>query len=226
MLARVPAFLLIAVFTVTAQGDDWSVPTGFHGVEFFATREEAEAILGRLQCRDVKAVTVYGHPVRDRNPAQPAPAHVACSTTDREKAFRIGRKAIDVEYLFDRGRFVAVRFPSPEKLQVAFADILSQFESEYGQPSRKIDTARKGMREEMVVSANRHYQSAQQVVPAIYDYAETCVHWTNAPVTISICSEDRMFRRGLIDTAEWWLRKQELIDNLPDDHDSRPARHH
>ena len=66
----------------------------------------------------------------------------------------------------------------------------------------------------MIVAADRNYQSAQQVVPAIYDYIETCSHWTNAPVTISVCSHDRMFGWGRIESAEWWIRKEEWTDNL------------
>ena len=192
MPAILGAFVLIASV--------WSVPTGFHGVEFGATRDEAEAVLGRLRCKDVKVVTKPGHPVRERNPAEIAPAHVVCTAGAVRPPFK------DVEYIFDRDHFVAVRFPRPEKLRVTFAEVLAMFEQEYGTPTRTIETPRKGLRDEMI---------QQRLVPTIYDYVETCVHWTNAPVLISICSEDRMFRWGRIETSEWWLRKQELIDNLP-----------
>lgn len=207
MIATLSAFLVIASM--------WHVPDGFQGVPFGATREEAEAILGPMKCRDVGVVTRPGDPVRDRDPAEIAPAHVVCridgaaaaSAADSGAGGGSGHRSIDADYIFDRGRFVAVRFPRLKKLRHQFADVLAKFEHEYGPPSRTVQTPRKGLRDEMI---------QQRLVPTIYDYVETCAHWTDAPVVISVCSEDRMFRRGKIDTAEWWLRKQELIDNLPE----------
>jgi hypothetical protein len=202
MSPRAATLLLIAVLTGPGYGQEWSVPTGFQGVEFGATREQAEAVLGPLRCRDVRAVTKPGDPVRDRNPAEIAPAHVVCT------AGRVASKPPfrDAEYLFDRGKFVAVRFRRAEKLRLPFAEVLSMFEREYGTPTKTIETPRKGLRDELV---------ERRLVPTIYDYVETCVFWTNAPVLVSICSEDRMYRSGRIETSEWWLRKQELLDNLP-----------
>jgi len=121
------------------------------------------------------------------------------------------------EYLFDRGLFVAVRFPRAEVIDsriATFTDVQSMFEREYGEPSVRRVTRRKGVRNEMVAAADRHYESARQTVAAIYDYIETCSHWTNAPVTISVCSHDSMFGRGRIESAEWWIRKEEWTDNL------------
>lgn len=220
--------LLAAVFRVsgdeilseTRSDHEWLVPTGFRGVDFGTPKAEAEQILGRLKCRNVKAVTKAGDPVRDTNPAVPAPPHVVCSTTDKTKAFKIGGKVIATEYLFDRDLFAAVRFPRAEVIDsriATFADVESLFEREYGEPSVKRVTRRKGVRNEMVAAADRNYQSTQQVVPAIYDYIETCSHWTNAPVTISVCSHDRMFAKGRIESAEWWIRKEEWTVSLRDD---------
>ena len=189
----------MAMLTATAHGGGWSVPTGFRGVEFGATRQEAEAVLGSLRCRDMRAVTKAGDPVRDRNPAEIAPAHVVCKTATASPApFQ------NAEYVFDAGTFVAVRFRH-DKPRQTFAEVMDMFEREYGAPTKTIETPRKGLRDELV---------ERRLIPTIYDYVETCVFWTNAPVLISVCSEDRMFRSGRIETSEWWLRKQELMDNV------------
>ena len=199
MSGRTAALLLIASLAATAHGQEWSVPAGFRGVEFGATRVEAEAVLGSLRCRDMRAVIKAGDPVRDRNPAEIAPAHVVCRTANAAPPpFQ------NAEYVFDGGKFVAVRFRH-EKPRQSFAEVLDMFEREYGTPTKTIEAPRKGLRDELI---------ERRLIPTIYDYVETCVFWTNAPVLISVCSEDRMFRSGRIETSEWWLRKQELIGNV------------
>ena len=196
------------------------VPDGFRGVKFGATKAEAEAVLGRLRCLTQRAVK----PSRDAIPSWgkdrvvPTPAHELCSTTDKSQAFRAGEKVVGTEYLFDAGRFVAVKLRrietmSPSKV-VMFSDVRPVFESLYGPPTEENTMHHKGIRSQTIAMWDaKQNKSVNKTYPVKVDYVQTCLKWTDAAVEIGVCSEEGgLFAGGEIESAAWKQRQQSWFD--------------
>ena len=213
--------LLSAVASAETPKQKWTkVPDGFRGVKFGATKAEAEAVLGRMKCLTQFAVK----PARDPIPARgkdyvvPTPAHDLCSTTDKAQAFRAGEKVIGTEYVFDEGRFVAVKLRrietmSPSKV-LMFSDIRPLFELLYGPPTEENTMHHKGIRSQTIATWDpKQNKSVNKTYPVKVDYVQTCSSWTDPAVEIGLCSgEGGVFARGQIESAAWKQRQQAWFD--------------
>ena len=201
------------------------VPDGFRGVRFGATKEEAEAVLGRMRCTNVAAVKPHrtlARPVsRPGNtpgytpspafvaPPKPvAPAHMLCTTTDKARAFTANGKVVRTEYLFDENRFVAVELSRIETMRpsqvLMYADIRPLFDAEYGEPTRSSTNRIKGTKHTTVSTWDvKQNKSVTRTVPQHYDYEATCAEWKDERVEIDLCAQDTVFSSGSIRTAAW-----------------------
>ena len=201
-----------------AKKTKWTkVPDGFRGVKFGATKTEAEAVLGRLRCVSVSAVKpdprpMYGKDGKRVGPA-PTPAHEVCSTTDKARAFRAGEKVVGTDYIFDEGRFVAVKLRrletlSPSKV-LMFSDIRPVFEALYGPPTEENTIHDKGIRQQTIATWDpKQNKSVNRTYPVKVDNTNTCLRWDDAAVKIGLCSENTVFREGEIETAAWLQKKR------------------
>lgn len=221
--------LALSIFVAAAdsRADDkkpktkWTkVPDGFRGVKFGATKAEAEAVLGRMRCVKVRAVkpSKDAIPVWGKDRVIPTPEHELCSTTDKAQAFRAGEKVIGTDYLFDEGRFVAVKLRrietmSPSKV-VLFSDVRPVFESLYGPPTEENTMHHKGTRPQTVSTWDpKQNKSVDKTYPMKVDYVQTCLRWTDAAVEIGLCSEEGgLFARGEITSAAWKERRRAWFD--------------
>jgi hypothetical protein len=223
MVARRAVSFSLALLLLSASGlavdkpkTKWTkVPDGFRGVKFGATKAEAESVLGPLRCSRALGVKPEKMPTYRRDGTRasvPTPPHEVCATTDKAKAFRAGEKVIGTDYIFDEGRFVAVKLRRIETMSsskvLMFSDIRPILESWYGPPTEENNIHEKGIRQESIATWDpKQNKSVSKSYPVKVDYTRTCLRWDDAAVEVGLCSGDRVFERGEIETAAW-LQKQ------------------
>jgi hypothetical protein len=193
-------------------------PGAFRGVKFGATKEDAEAILGRLRCRKAGAVLPERVPTGAET-AEALPPHVSCTADDKSKEFRAGGKVLAATYLFDENRFVGVRFGrmagANPSTTMKWAEVLAQFTTEYGDPTEQNTNRHQGTAwEETQTWDAKQNRSVSKSYPMRFDFERTCALWEDPAVDLTLCSYRDLFAYGRLDTDAWaakvaqWRREQ------------------
>lgn len=211
--------LFSAASLIAAEKAKWAkAPDGFRGVKFGATKQEAEAVLGRMRCTTVSPVLLLES---DANgiPKPAAPAHTQCSTADESKAFRAGEKIVGTDYIFDENRFVAVRFRRLETMRpskvLMWTDALPVFVAEYGEPGQKETKRSKGTRKQSVSTWDpKQNKSVSKTSWVPFDFETTCATWDDPKVQLHLCSQNDLFSYGTLDSAAWSERKSAWSQSL------------